>query len=374
MKPLSTLFMLLLAYMMTACDSKKTEPTTTTENTIHIQFSTDAIEPMVQWLTQAKQTGIRDEKALRQILDRPEYQVEFERYSLPELPTCGISKEEAIDFFLNFDKKDFDNPRLQYKKAGFQKFYDSLGTSSFQSSNYILTPEDKQQLSTILTEALPEDIEVPELDVLLLVSIGNSMGWVLDNHIDFDITQMDMIQSKDDFLHLIAHEIHHILFQSLLPEDTDSLTAQEYFMVNFAQEGLAVHYCNNQPTRFKSAFHPDEPTRMMDSHDMKLYDREFDDWFIQIKHDYNAAENMSVEEVDSLLGENYFNMNLHSLRHAEDKIRSQYPVYYFGCYFWGIIHEAFGKEVLYKTLKNPSTFRDTYNKAVEKLGNRRYTL
>ena len=36
----------------------------------------------------------------------PDYGVEFQRYAEPNLPVCGISFEEAVDFFLHFDEKE----------------------------------------------------------------------------------------------------------------------------------------------------------------------------------------------------------------------------------------------------------------------------
>ena len=81
-----------------------------------IKFNVDTIKPMSSWLLKSKKENIRNEKALREILKMKDYQVEFARYSQEGLPVCGISFEEAVDFFLNFDKKSFDNPRLEYKK------------------------------------------------------------------------------------------------------------------------------------------------------------------------------------------------------------------------------------------------------------------
>ena len=51
-----------------------------------------------------------------------------------------------------------------------------------------------------------------------------------------------------------------------------------------------------------------------------------------------------------------------------------YPTYYMGAYFWGIIDYAFGKEVLYNTLKNPTKFKPTYNKALDSLNISKYHL
>ena len=82
-----------------------------------INFNTETVKPMSQWLMKRKRLGKGDEEELRDILGLPDYKVEFERYSDPGLPVCGISFEEAVDFFMNFDQKDFENPRLQYKSA-----------------------------------------------------------------------------------------------------------------------------------------------------------------------------------------------------------------------------------------------------------------
>ena len=81
---------------------------------------------MIDWLFERKKNGQGDEEELRQILSLPDYKVEFERYGLANLPVCGINFEEAVDFFMNFDKKDFINQRLQYKKESFIRFYLTL--------------------------------------------------------------------------------------------------------------------------------------------------------------------------------------------------------------------------------------------------------
>ena len=72
-----------------------------------IIFNTSALGPMLDWLSERKRTGEGNEKRLREILALPDYKVEFERYANPSLPVCGISFEEAVDFFMCFDRKDF---------------------------------------------------------------------------------------------------------------------------------------------------------------------------------------------------------------------------------------------------------------------------
>ena len=56
-----------------------------------IKSNTETLQPMSQWLINRKSHGYGDEKELRAILSLPDYKVEFDRYSDPSLPVCGIS-------------------------------------------------------------------------------------------------------------------------------------------------------------------------------------------------------------------------------------------------------------------------------------------
>ena len=91
-----------------------------------IEISSEAVAPMTAWLEEARKSGVRDEMELRRILSMPDYEIEFRRYGEPNLPVCGIRFEEAVDFFLHFDEKEFENPRLAGKKESFLAFYNDL--------------------------------------------------------------------------------------------------------------------------------------------------------------------------------------------------------------------------------------------------------
>ena len=67
---------------------------------MRIEISKSTVEPMTSWLKSSKEQGVRDEARLREILSMHDYGVEFQRYGEPGLPVCGISFEEAVDFFL----------------------------------------------------------------------------------------------------------------------------------------------------------------------------------------------------------------------------------------------------------------------------------
>ena len=85
---------------------------------------------------------------------------------------------------MNFDKKEFDNQRLEIKKKYFLDFYNNLEervkTISMFSS---IGADDYEVIENLLVNGLPEKIlnEIDELNIILIVSIGNSMGWPYKN-------------------------------------------------------------------------------------------------------------------------------------------------------------------------------------------------
>ncbi len=324
-----------------------------------IIFNTSALEPMLDWLSERKRTGKGNEKRLRDILDLPDYRVEFERYSSPSLPVCGISFEEAVDFFMNFDRKDFANQRLQYKKESFLAFYNELeerkaGIDAIAS----MTKEDYDAIESLLKNGLPDELleDLPEFNIILIVSIGNSMGWPYDHYVDYDAANLQVFKSRNDFLHITAHELHHILAGPLLAPE--GIRAEDFFLQNFAYEGLPVHYMNNLETYGKKAKYNDA-AYVMDQEDMAFYEAHFDEIFEMIRRDYHLCIGKSLDEVSRIVSEHYeqFTFMGKSIR--------QYPTYYFGCYMWGLVDLRFGKEKLYESIRKPEMFVPLYNSAAE---------
>lgn len=324
---------------------------------MRVSFHTDTLQPMLDWLMTYKTTGTRDEAVLRRILSMPDYQVEFARYGLEGLPVCGINFEEAVDFFLHFDTKDFENPRLQSKKDSFLSFFSALeeriaSTRRFSS----ISETDLTQMEGLLRNGLPDAVlaEIDELDIILIVSIGNSMGWPYEHYIDYDVANLNQFESHDDFLHVTAHEIHHILLGGML--GADGIRSEDFFLQNFAFEGLAVHFNNNQDTRMKPRKYPG-PVYGMQQEDMDFYEANFDEIFAMIRADYKAAKTLPLEEIPRLVSEHYETFTFMG------KPVKQYPTYYFGCYMWGLVDLRYGKERLFEAIGKPPLFVQLYNEA-----------
>ncbi len=338
-----------------------------------IEFNTSTIQPMFDWLLKAKEENIRDEDKLRQILKMDDYGIEFARYGDKNLPVCTISFEEAVDFFMNFDRKTFTNVRLDYKQKYFEKFYANLEENMKLVDIFNnISEEDKEKVGYLLENGLPDKVLGAEttFTILLTISIGNSMGWPYKNYIHFDVANLSLMEDKESFLHVIAHEIHHTKFGELI---SDNMTPKEMFFTNFAFEGLAVYYNNNAKTKYVPSKYL-EKSYLMDQHDWAIYDNEFDELFNEIKTDALACEKMTEDEVMELISNHYEQFDYVSLKTGKAIRISQFPTYYMGCYMWGIIDLTCGKEDLYDVLANPSKFIETYNFAVKLIGNRHYYL
>ena len=340
---------------------------------LKINIRTQTLQPMLDWLKTAKEQNVRSEFQLREILSMPDYQVEFDRYGMEGLPVCRISFEEAVDFFLNFDCKDFDNPRLQVKKESFLKFCENMDASLKTMQLFSSFSEDEIAcIEKLLANGLPDKLLRSDIDmnILLIVSIGNSFGWPYENYIDFDVANLGFIHSKEELLHLIAHEIHHTFFGALIPEE---MRPEEYFLLNFAFEGLAVHFTNNQPTVNKPSKYPGG-VYCTETADMALYEAEFDELFDMLREDLNKAKSLTIDQVAELVGSHYEQFSYLSLKTGKEHAISQYPTYYLGCYLFGLIDHVLGKERLFEAMTNPERLIDTYNEAARVSGNGRYLL
>ena len=94
----------------------------------------------------------------------------------------------------------------------------------------------------LLSNGLPSSItnDIEELNIILIISIGNSMGWPYLNYVDYDVSNLNLFENKLDFLHVTAHEINHIFVGQLLGKE--GIAPEDFFLQNFAYEGLAVHF------------------------------------------------------------------------------------------------------------------------------------
>lgn len=167
---------------------------------------------------------------------------------------------------------------------------------------------------------------------------------------------------KETFLHVLAHEIHHIMFSQLVPEE---MSPRQYFFVNFAFEGLAVHFCNNAATPGKPAKYPG-PMLGMDEPGWQFYQEQHEPLIQKVLADGEKAKDMTMEQAAELVS-GYEQFTFTSLKTGETRKVLQYPTYYAGCCLWGSIDLALGKERLFEVLASYDGFLDAWKEAAQVL-------
>lgn len=347
---------------------------------MQIKILNTSVKPMFDFLLKYKQTGQRDETELRKILNHEDYKIEFLRYGLEDLPICNITYEDSVYFFMNFDKEDFinfDNKRLQYKLDYFKDFFNNLEERYEYYQKYcMLNDNDLNNVLELLRAGMPDDLlsKIDEYNILFTISIGNSFGWPYENYIDFDIANFTLIKSKDDFIHILAHEIYHTFFDDLISEN---MKPDEYFLLNFAFEGIAMHYMNNAKTLYKPSKYS-YPEYSVDITSWDIYNNDFDFLFSNFKKDYLQTSKLDENDQTSFEVTNNLISSYQQFYYTDssnNKLKiSQYPTYYLGCHLFGAIDIVFGKEILLNVLKNPNKIVEYYNKAMETLGYNKYFL
>ena len=160
---------------------------------MNIRFHTDTIRPMTDWLMRRKQQNLPDEAELREILRMPDYEVEFRRYGEPGLPVCGISFEEAVDFFMNFDRKEFDNLRLQYKKDSF--FVSDSFKDALSEYGYVLIARSNPRFDKLIDQ-IPGDKKK-------VLSMWN--GYVKESTDAYNENLAKSLDDDFDYMHTSGH-------------------------------------------------------------------------------------------------------------------------------------------------------------------------
>jgi hypothetical protein len=321
--------------------------------------------------------GEMDRSELEEILNHEDYLVEFERYNSPGLPMCVITREEFIEYFMNLlriDVNDIKNQRLKMNHEYYRHFFDNLEyyEEEFNKLVPMLSREIFYEWLQYTIDGLPEEITFDELEFLFTISIGNSFGWPHKHYIHFDIIKFFKVFDKEAFRNFIGHEVHHIGLNKFFDLIDDSkISPEEYLYLFLAFEGLAVKYCNNGQGVLTRSIYPEQSNIGMDKFSWDYFHGEFDEMFENFKSQiYSIRENKikGMEELQPILSKYWLDL------YTKEQDRNEVPKlkhsknYYFGCDIWGLIHDVYGKEMVYDTLKDLKKFPEVFNASLKKIG------
>ncbi|MDT8719584.1 hypothetical protein IAI10_23355 [Clostridium sp. 19966] len=340
-----------------------------------IRYST--IIPMLKLLKKLKEKGI-DRSEIEEILSHEDYEFEFSRYK------GRVSKEEYIDYILNLPSisdKALENEDLRVHHDFYLRFLEKPDRYINEADKWIsiLTTDLFDRQIEEALKGLPEDVELPNLNFIFTAGIGRSGGYVHKNGMHFDILQL-MInnQSMEEFGTVISHEVHHQGMETIHNKlDLNNLPLEQIFFVYFSGEGLAVKYCNNAEGVMSKAIHAGAKNIGMDKFTWKYLNDDFYNTMEHFRKTLNQIRNNDIKTLEELEQDFYdYWMNPYIEGQSKNEIPKllQFRLYSFGNEIWGIIHDCFGKDKVYETLRNPENFRAVFNEALEKIGHAEYKI
>lgn len=316
---------------------------------------------------------LRDGKNIRLelgiLLEHPDYQVEFARYK------GRVGKNEFIDYIVSLPtlkEEDISNHDLRMHHKYYEDLLENIDTYVEEAEKLkLLTIALFEEQIAITLDGLPDGFILPDVNFLFTLGIGQSFGWVYDNHSHFDFLQLVKDVSFDEFCKIIAHEVHHVAINKLFSHlDVASFSLEDMFYLYFAAEGLAVKYCNNAEGILSKSLKQERKNIGLDTFSWDylndVFEQHFQE-FIQTVRDIREGKITSQEALNKRFQD--FWMNPYTAKQNLDELPllKQYPVYAMGNEIWGIIHDCYGKEVLYQTLKNIKKFPEVFNGAVYQL-------
>lgn len=339
---------------------------------IDIRYET--IEPMLDILQaiQRQQDVIED---IEQLLQHPDYQMEFDRYGK------RVSKEDFKSYLmsgLELSLVDRDNDDLKHHHTYYQHAMENLAANR-QAVKRLddLTPAFLQQQVEIARHGLPDGYSLGDLQCVFTVGIGQSFGYVHDRCVHFDFLQLVKDQSMETFLSSLAHELHHVGMLSLMHElDWNKLSLENQFYFYFSGEGLAVKYCNNAQGILSQNLHPDMPNVGLDPDSWTYLMDDFPhafDRFIDTIRRIRGGDLCTHGDLMDELNSYWHNPDVLD-EHGEVQRFKHSRIYSMGNEIWGVIHDVFGKERVFEVLYDLDSFPDAYNQAVKRLDFHQYCI
>ncbi|TVP94554.1 MAG: hypothetical protein EA374_06565 [Acholeplasmatales bacterium] len=328
---------------------------------------------MIAWLKD-HQSGQASATQLDSILAHPDYAFEFERYG------DAVPKEAFKALLLNLPEVYEDARNLVHLRMRAQPlhdFYKRLDTYKAQLP-LIEIPEHIIDAQTRLARAgLPDDIGIEHVQIIITLGIGASFGYVHGHHVHFDFLQLAKEKSAAEFQASLAHEIHHVGFNHLLnPSYLQTLSLEALFYLYFSGEGLAVKYCNNAEGVLSKALYGGPKNIGLDPFTWRYLNDDFDKTFKHFKATRKAIKDghFTREDFQTDLRTYWMHPYTDQRDTNDTPDLKQFRLYSLGNDLWGVIHDAFGKEKVYATLRNLDTFPDVFNAAVSHIGKPAYRL
>jgi uncharacterized protein YjaZ len=210
---------------------------------------------------------------------------------------------------------------------------------------------------------LPDEIVLPDIDIVVTVGIGKSFGWPYKNIIHFDfIKLLDDFDSFREVENLLAHEFHHIGFQSYLEKNQISSSAQA-FLHFLAYEGMAIKYFNHPESLYSKCINLEKQNYQIVQEDWKYYRTNHHHYFKEFRNDLSTLVNNPDSDVASII-KKWMSPN----RIDTGGVLSQYPNYFLGSEIIGMLSEGYAPSQIFQIIADEKRFIKIYNTMLNNVG------
>ena len=338
-----------------------------------INISYETVTRMFELCKKHKE-GKLNRTELEAILDHKDYQVEIERYNNEAGPGGKFSKEEYVEYFMNFfqlEESNIKQPMLRFRYSQLKYFFDNIdGYEEKVDKIKNITEDDVRQALERTHFGLPDNIRFDELNLIFSIGLGASQGWFYKNYAHLDLVKF--LEEIDSINTVIAHECHHIGLNKMCENlDITQISPEESLYLFLAFEGLAVKYCNNGEGLLTKKIYDDTANIGLDEFTWDYLTKEFHNIYMNFKSQIDKIRSGEIKDIDDL---NKYIAGYWMSLYTDDQDRNEIPRlhhsrnYSFGNEVWGLIHDVYGREKVFETLKNPKQFPEVFNSALKEIG------
>lgn len=339
-----------------------------------VSLCNTAIAPMINLLRKKKSQQLTHDE-IETLLNHEDYQFEFRRYD------GRVNAQEFSDYLLTFESLDasqIQNMDLRNHHSYWLDLYENLDWFEDKTRNFfekfnLDVIEDAYQIAA---SGFPKGYQFRDCKILFTCGIGQSFGYANENGMHFDIMQLFRHYENDNFKLMIAHELHHLIFLDNIQFNESSLEA--YFLQWFAIEGLAIKFTGNAQGVLSKKLSPHKPANLgLDDASIQYLNDHFDAAYSEFQknlEDIRRGTIKTVEDVQKLLLDYWFNLYADGQRKEDIPQLKQSRLYTMGNDLWGTLYDVYGMDELYKILNHTETFSEKFNQALRILGKTEYLI
>ncbi len=335
---------------------------------LSIRFS--SISSMLKLIKSLKKGELK-KTDIENLIEHDDYKFEFERYK------GRVSRDEYVDYIFqlnNINENDISNDDLKIHHQYYKDLINNLDSyiEKFNELETMLTPKLFEEQVSVALKGLPDDMVLPDINFIFTVGIGQSFGYAYKNGTHFDFLQLARDKSINDFCSTIAHEVHHVGINTIHEQiDLRNISIEALFYLYFSGEGLAVKYCNNAEGVLSKSIYSGAKNRGLDDFTWKYLNNDFYNTMSHFRKTIADIRNKNIKSVDELdehVREYWMNPYTKEQDKNEIPKLKHFRLYSFGNDIWGVIHDCFGKNAVFETLRNPESFPEIFNKCLDKIG------